>query len=208
MSIYVDQIDLSMADPVTGEYLTANVYSVEGVTNPDGSLRQLSIGQLVMALCLKNAAELETQIIQLMEVMNTTTAQLQAMTEIENTMIDYETNGDNAGWTLNHWHLSSDVPVYGGQGYDKFLHDLDIIDDDINWVYRNGNTPSVEGRKYISTTDLITVLESKMDEQNSFSQQKMIELQSLTNKRDQSYDMISNILKSLQTVLVGTVNNI
>ena len=208
MSIYVDQIDLSMADPVTGEYLTANVYSVEGVTNPDGSLRQLSIGQLVMALCLKNAAELETQIIQLMEVMNQTTAQLQAMTEIENTMIDYETNGTNGGQTLNSWHLSSDVPVYGGQGYDKFLHDTDVIDDDINWVYRNGNTPSVEGRKYISTTDLISVLESKMDEQNSFSQQKMIELQSLTNKRDQSYDMISNILKSLQTVLVGTVNNI
>ena len=211
MSIYVDQIDLSMADPVTGEYLTANVYSVEGVTNPDGSLRQLSIGQLVMALCLKNAAELETQIIQLMEVMNQTTAQLEAMTEIETSMIDFEQDGQGViGWTLNHWHLSSDVPVYGGKGYGDFLHELDIIDDDIDWVYREGKKPGSEypDRKYISTTDLITILESKMDEQNSFSQQKMIELQSLTNKRDQSYDMISNILKSLQTVLVGTVNNI
>ena len=46
-----------------------------------------------------------------------------------------------------------------------------------------------------------------MDELNTFSQQKMIELQSLTNKRDQSYDMISNILKSLNTVLTGTVGN-
>ena len=58
-----------------------------------------------------------------------------------------------------------------------------------------------------SNTDLITLIESKMDEKNSFSQQKMIELQSLTNKRDQSYDMISNILKSLNTTMTGIVNN-
>ena len=58
-----------------------------------------------------------------------------------------------------------------------------------------------------SNTDLITLIESKMDEKNSFSQQKMIELQSLTNKRDQSYDMISNILQSLNTTMIGIVNN-
>jgi hypothetical protein len=47
-----------------------------------------------------------------------------------------------------------------------------------------------------------------MDEKNTFSQQKMIELQSLTNKRDQSYDMVSNILKSLNNVIIGNVNNL
>ena len=57
------------------------------------------------------------------------------------------------------------------------------------------------------SADLITAIEAKMDEKNTFSQQAMIELQSLTAKRDQSYDMISNVLKSLNTVLVGTVNN-
>jgi len=35
----------------------------------------------------------------------------------------------------------------------------------------------------------------------------MIELQSLTAKRDQSYDMISNVLKSLSTVMTANVNN-
>jgi phospholipid N-methyltransferase len=59
-----------------------------------------------------------------------------------------------------------------------------------------------------SSTDFITKLEAKMDEKNSFSQQSMIELQSLTNKRDQSYDMISNVLKSLNTTLVGNANNL
>ncbi len=35
----------------------------------------------------------------------------------------------------------------------------------------------------------------------------MIKLQSLTNKRDQAYDLISNALKSINTVLTGTMNN-
>ena len=55
--------------------------------------------------------------------------------------------------------------------------------------------------------DFITKLEAKMDEKNTFSQQTMIELQSLTAKRDQSYDMISNVLKSINTLLVGNANN-
>ena len=206
MSFQVDTIDLSLVSPDTGEYLTANVYYVEGVKDAYGAPRPLSIGQLVMALCLQRASTLEAQIIEMMEEMNTTSAQLEAMTEIESSMIDYEQNGDNGGWTLNHWSLEGN-PVYGTQGYDRVLHDIGVIPSDVNWVYRHGNTPSVEGRKYVSTADLITALESKMDEKNSFSQQKMIELQSLTNKRDQSYDMISNILKSLNTVMTGIVNN-
>ena len=63
MAIGVDRIYLSMQDTDTGEYLTANVYTVEGVTNVDGSPRRLSIGQLVMALCLQRAAALEADIV-------------------------------------------------------------------------------------------------------------------------------------------------
>ena len=61
MAIGVDQIYLSMTDPDTGEYLTADVYTVDGVYEADGvTLRRLSVGQLVMALCLKRATDLET----------------------------------------------------------------------------------------------------------------------------------------------------
>ena len=67
-------------------------------------------------------------------------------------------------------------------------------------------TPAVVGGTP-STDQLITDIESKMDSLNSFSQEKMIELQSETNKRDQAYDMITNILKSMNTVQVGIVNN-
>ena len=80
---------------------------------------------------------------------------------------------------------------------------MGVIADGIRYVRVSG-TPDAEDIMY---DDFINALESKMDEKNSFSQQTMIELQSLTNKRDQSYDMISNILKSLNTVMTGIVNN-
>jgi hypothetical protein len=35
----------------------ANIYTVSGVTNSDGTLRQLSMAELVMVICLSRAAE-------------------------------------------------------------------------------------------------------------------------------------------------------
>lgn len=195
MSFNTVTFDLSMnridnpfdaPDQVSGNALTANVYTVEGVTDGNGNLRLLSIGQLVMALCLARASELEAQIIELMETMNKSSAQLEALTEVEEAMVAVDENT-----------LASNVSgqiVYNGATYDyvSFLKSVFGI-----------TVPSD-----MTAGELITEIETKMDELNSFSQQTMIELQSLTNKRDQSYDMISNVLKSLHTTLLGIVNNI
>ncbi len=178
-------------DLVSGSALTANVYTVTGVTNADGSPRQLSIGQLVMALCLARASELEAQIIKIMdEDMNKVSAQIEALTEIEEGLVkDLESEERNLTLDL----MGPTIPYDGGKPtYYDFLT----------------GTMGMSGiTRYMKIEDLITEIEAKMDELNSFSQQKMIELQSLTNKRDQSYDMISNILKSLHTTLIGNVNN-
>ena len=173
MAIGVDQIVLSMTSPQTGEYLTANVYTVDGVCEADGvTPRLLSIGQLVMALCLKRAASLETDIIQ-------------KMNEIESDILAADIN------------MSSKTVVYKGETYTyyRFLSDVMEIED----------VPSGTVNK--DSAALISAIESKMDENNSFSQKTMIELQSQTNKRDQTYDLISNALKSVNTVLTATSNN-
>ncbi len=190
MAIGIDTFDLSMVNPETGRYLTANFYTVEGVENADGSLRQLSIGQLVMAICLNRASKLETDIIALMEEMNSTSAQLAAMTQIEEDILDGGANMDN---------ISTSHVTYNGTDYTFYNFLVNVL----------GMSSSVVPTGFVdgSNTDFITALEAKMDEKNTFSQQKMIELQSLTNKRDQSYDMISNILKSLNTTMTGIVNN-
>ena len=198
MAIGTVEFDLSMVSPQSGEFLTARAYTVEGVTNADGSLRQLSIGQLVMAICLNRASKLEADIIALMEEMSTTSAQLADMTKIEQAVIDdFAANQNGHAYNLNNVTVTSSTSAV------QLLRDLEVINSSQTYV-RND---SILSNADIMYDDFITQIESKMDEKNSFSQQKMIELQSLTNKRDQAYDMISNVLKSLNTVLVGNANN-
>ncbi|MBR1588113.1 MAG: hypothetical protein IJ658_07295 [Kiritimatiellae bacterium] len=206
MAIGTVEFDLSMVNPETGFYNTARAYTVDGVTNADGSPRLLSIGQLVMAICLQRAAELETRIIELMEEMNSTSAQLEIMTEIEEKVIGWTTASPqphNGYEHLYHDTVSGTGTQYDGNTYEEFLRSMGVIGEGIQCVRWSGDPDPND----IMYDDFITAIESKMDEKNSFSQQKMIELQSLTNKRDQSYDMISNILNSLNTTMVGNVNN-
>ena len=186
MAIGTVELDLSMVNPETGFYNTARTYTVDGVTNADGSLRLLSIGQLVMAICLQRAAELEDSIIALMEEMNSTSAQLELMTQIETDIL--------AG-TVS---MTSKTLTYNGTSYTYKNFLVNVV---------GMSSSDVPDSASASSADFISALEAKMDEKNSFSQQKMIELQSLTNKRDQSYDMISNVLKSLNTTMTGIVNN-
>ena len=186
MAIGVDQIYLSMRNSDTSDYLTGNVYTVDGVYEADGvTPRLLSIGQLVMAICLQRAADLEDSIIDKMSAMELATSQLELMTEIESNILAGDVD------------MSAKKVTYNGTQYTyyKFLSEVMEID----------NVPS--GTANADSTDLLTAIEAKMDAKNTFSQQTMIELQSLTAKRDQSYDMISNVLKSLSTVMTANVNN-
>ena len=186
MAIGVDQIYLSMTSPETGAYLTANVYTVDGVYEPDGvTPRLLSIGQLVMALCLKRAASLETDIIQKMNEIESVSEQLELMTKIESDILAGDVN------------MGSKTVSYKGETYTYYRFLTEVMEMD--------SVPSGVVNK--DSTALISAIESKMDENNSFSQKTMIELQSQTNKRDQTYDLISNALKSVNTVLTATSNN-
>lgn len=192
MAFGVQAIDLSFNNERIGGTgnLQANYYTVPGVKNEDGSLRPLSIGQLVMALCLARATELEAQIIGIVEDLNKTSENLERLTEVESVIVEIMGNGG----TLD-------------------LNSLTF--DGTNITYYDFLTDSQYGIGIITSTtansdssQLVTDIESKMDSLNSFSQQTMIELQSLTAKRDQSYDMISNILKSLNQTLLTNVNNL
>ena len=186
MAIEVDGIVLSMKSPDSGEYLTANVYTVDGVYELDGvTPRLLSIGQLVMALCLQRAAALEQQVVEKMAAIENTSTQLELMTEIETAVLDSTVN------------MSSKKVTYNGTQYTYYRFLTEVMGMD--------SVPT--GNVNENSTDFLSALEAKMDEKNTFSQQAMIELQSLTNKRDQAYDMVSNVLKSVNTVLVGNANN-
>ncbi len=205
------EFDLSMIDQETGLNMTARAYTVEGITNADGSLRELSIGQLVMAICLDRASKLEASIIDLMEKMNKTSTQLEIMTSIEEKVIGWTTKSPPPHNGYEHLYHEADKISAPGSDYDGLtmlaflrLEEINVVGSAVECVRWEGNLDPND----IAYDAFISTLEAKMDEKNSFSQQKMIELQSQTSKRDQAYDMISNILKSLNTVLVGNANNI
>ena len=178
------EFDLSFDKSRIGETgnLTASCYIVEGV-NDGGKPRLLSIGQLVMALCLSRATGLEGEIIKIVESLDSTSSDLERLTEIEKRIVESTEGSVN---------LAAET-FPDGMTYRDFLQSKGI---------------EVPGYTASSSSEqLITDIEAKMDSLNSFSQQTMINLQALTGKRDQSYDMVSNILKSLYATLTTNVNN-
>ena len=185
--------DLSMADIDTGMRLQAKTYSIQ-VENADGvmetKLSGLSIGQLVMAVCLERAVEKENEIISIMNTLNNTSSELENLTEIETAIVNVDAKSSQsvnlATKTL------TNKPDYTYQAY---LQEL------------LGDSVTVPATANSDSSELITQIETAMDKRNSINQQTMIELQSATSKRDQAYDMISNMLKSLHTVMTGIVNN-
>ena len=183
MPMSVD-FDLSFDKSRIGETgsLTASCYIVDGINDGDRP-RLLSIGQLVMALCLSRATALEAEIIKIVESLDNASCDLERLTEIEKRIVEStEGSVDLVSETLS-----------DGTTYRDFLLDQGI---------------AVPGYTASSSSEqLITDIEAKMDSLNSFSQQTMIDLQAMTGKRDQSYDMVSNILKSLYATLTTNVNN-
>ena len=192
-SIETVGFDLSMADIDTGMRLQAKTYSIQ-VENADGvmetKLSGLSIGQLVMAVCLERAVEKENEIITIMNTLNNTSSELENLTEIETEIVGKDAK---SGQSVNlATKTLTNKPDYTYQAYLQ-----EILGSDVT-VPATANSDSSE---------LITQIETAMDRRNSINQQTMIELQSATSKRDQAYDMISNVLKSLHTVMTGIVNN-
>ena len=194
MGITVSNLDLSMAAPPAPDgsvsKYQAQLYNVT-VTDADGvtttSLTNLSIGQLVMALCLERAVAMEKEIIDRMDKLNKTSNELEGLTTIETAVLGADSTLD----------LSTTLPApNAGVSYSSFL-----ASDSINITVPSGGVNK-------NSADFINALEQAMDQRNSMNQRTMIDLQSSTNKRDQSYDMISNILKSLNTVLTGNANNL
>ena len=185
--------DLSMADIDTGMRLQAKTYSIL-VENADcvmeTKLSGLSIGQLVMAVCLERAVAKESEIVGIMNTLNNTSTELEAFTEIETAIVGADAKSEQSA------DLTKALTTLPGFTYQSFLADkFGVLLADIPTT---ANSDSAE---------LITQIETAMDQRNSINQQTMIELQSATSKRDQAYDMISNILKSLHTVMTGIVNN-
>ena len=165
MSFSTEQIELSMCSPETGLPLTANVYTLEGVNEVDGTPRKMSIGQLVLAICLQRAAALEEQVVQLMDSINQNTMLLNGLTEVETQLVAVGTGGEiNMRTTFS--YDGANVSYYDFLTMAQYGIGLDFGPNKPEAVWINSENVFVE----IKYDDFITAIEAKMDERNSFSQ--------------------------------------
>ena len=197
-SYMTNSIALSMRNPETGRPLTANVYTLDGVTAPDGTPKLMSIGQLVMAICLSRAVEMEDRMVGMMAEMEANTDNLAALTRAEELLQGGKSLTESLSESLVYYTYDEETGRTSSVTYNTIGKFLDAIK--VDRKDSAGNDLSAE--------TIVTNIETKMDGLNTFSQQKMIELQSYTNKRDQAYDLISNVLKSISTVLQGNIRNL
>lgn len=201
------QIDLSMRNPDTGRFLQANVYFVEGVMNTDGSYRELSIGQLVMAICLARATEVERELVYKMDEMNQSSLMLDSLTSIEAKIADKASKTAYGGMIGPKW---SDIGFTAAEEAEyRKLYDAETwVDFVVNYCHAVLPNYDMGGGYSLNAIDeAMTNMESRMDDLNTTNQSSLIEMQSLTNKRDQAYDLNAALIKSFQTVIIGTVAN-
>ena len=196
-SFTVSTIDLSMCDPETGNPITANVYKVDGIA------RDLSISELVMAICLSRATELEGRIVARMEVMGRTTVNIETLTAIQSQLAQLMLDGKEkiTDIKLNvqaQWYDDTGKP-YGPVSLLTYNQLQSFLKDYV------GVTLGVDVQKI---EDVVASISTKIDSLNTTNQKDLISLQSDTNKRDQSYELITNMLKSIGTTLTGNANNL
>ena len=195
MAFETDTIDLSMRDSETGAMLTANVYYMEGVNDAFGVQRPMSMSQLLLAICMQRASEVEEKLVAIMDEMNVNTDILEGLTAIESALVDGETNIDK---------IKRDDIGSPFRWVDEQTGELKSSQSAADFLVGVGIANYAE----LGTDALLTEIESKMDSLNSISQELLIDLQSNTAKRDQCYDFASNGIKAFHTVLTGIANNL
>ena len=190
-------IPLTIRNPETGRMLTASVYTIEGL---EGTF---SMGQLVFAICLAIGLDREQALVDIMDEANVSTAKLKTLTDIQAALVDWF----NEAGTNDKFHLEfgGDVVItydgryYGGAEWRDFLWNA------CEMTYEQ--LPSKTELTRSEVESLIDSISDRMDSLNAINNDQLIQMQSETSKRDQAFDLLSNILKSFTAELLGNANN-
>lgn len=204
----VTTFDLSLTNSETGNPLVANLYHVDGIS------RALSIAELVMAICLQKATEIESAIITRMEAQSKMTVNLESLTEIQAALTakmtppNAQTDGLETVAQLRSLGLAFDVSliwykedgtmVRGKQGQKTYAEIETFLKSTAEVKIDSGMTTIAE---------VVQAVSSRIDELNTTNQKEMIELQSDVAKRDNRYELITNMLKSIGTMNLNVVSN-
>lgn len=166
-----------------------------------GELTDLSMARYAAAICLTQATELEAESVTLMETLTQQTAALEVLAQVEDAVLDAVTIEDTA------YVKDFEVTLNGvtKSWVDCLREDLGCVFSVMAYgsyplpdYYDDGIVPN-QPYVYLSHDQyetLIAELESKMDAYNSLSQETMIDLQALLDRRDQRYTLLTAMLRT------------
>lgn len=168
---------------ITVETIATNRYAPQGsdainlyATGAEGG-SHLTLGQLVIAVAMRSAAQYEAQSILKMNRMTAGSDKLEKVAEYMEDIIN-----EDADWN---------------EIKDYCINVLDISEDDL---------PD-DLSTYKKRMSAIEKLKDKADSLTQTSQTDMIDLQTMVNRRDVAYSTSSNIVRALGTSMSGNAEN-
>ena len=157
MSIEANMIAVNRYAPEGSKAI--NLYSTSTAEN-------LTVGQLVSAICIRTACALEEQSVNKMNLMNANTETL----DQASTYMQQIAESSLTDWTTAKDYLESTLGVTG-------------LPDDLSTYNRR--------------MQAINAIKEKLEGMTQQAQEDMIDLQTLINRRDLSYNTSSNIVKTM-----------
>jgi hypothetical protein len=166
MSIEANQIAVNRYAPEGNQAI--NLYSIE-------TARDLTLGQLVAAVCIRTAGALEEQSVNKMNIMSIGTEQLEKAADYMQQIAE-ESMSD---WATAKAYLSDTVGVEG-------------LPDDLS--------------SYEKRMQAINAIKERLDTLTQQAQEDMIDLQTLINRRDMTFNTSSNIVKAIGNSKLNTAS--
>ena len=166
MSIESNQIAVNRYAPEGNQ--TINLYSTE-------TARDLTLGQLVAAVCIRTAGALEEQSVNKMNIMSIGTEQLEMAADYMQQIAE-ESMSD---WATAKLYLSDTVGVEG-------------LPDDLS--------------SYEKRMQAVDAIKERLETLTQQAQEDMIDMQTLINRRDMTFNTSSNIVKAIGNSKLNTAS--
>lgn len=155
---------------IESNQIAVNRYATEGSQSINlystGTAEDLTLGQLVAAVCIRTAGALEEQSVNKMNIMNIGVEQLDKASVYMQQVAD-ESMSD---WAAAKAYLSGTVGVSG-------------LPDDLS--------------SYEKRMQAVNAIKERLDALTQQAQEDMIDMQTLINRRDMTFNTSSNIIKAL-----------
>ena len=155
---------------IESNQIAVNRYATEGSQAINlystGTAEDLTLGQLVAAVCIRTAGALEEQSVNKMNIMNIGVEQLDKASVYMQQVADESMSN----WAAAKAYLSGTVGVSG-------------LPDDLS--------------SYEKRMQAVNAIKERLDALTQQAQEDMIDMQTLINRRDMTFNTSSNIIKAL-----------